>query len=118
MIEKIQSLLAGRWRDASGPQYSTEYPADGSTVAHLHAATVADVERLTEEVERLTLERDVHAESSREIRAAWRELSAAARDYIAAQDRLDKDVYNVSANDDKHRYRAALVTLTGGDHER
>ena len=44
MSEKIQTLLAGQWRDASGPLYSTEYPADGSTVATLHAATADDVD--------------------------------------------------------------------------
>jgi betaine-aldehyde dehydrogenase len=40
----IQTLIAGQWRDASGPLYSTEYPFDGSTVATLHAATVGDVD--------------------------------------------------------------------------
>ena len=40
----VQTLIAGRWRDASGPTYSTEYPHDGSTVATLHAATAADVD--------------------------------------------------------------------------
>jgi betaine-aldehyde dehydrogenase len=42
--EHLQTLIAGRWRDASGPRYSTEYPADGSTVATLHAATPQDVD--------------------------------------------------------------------------
>jgi betaine-aldehyde dehydrogenase len=40
----IQTLIAGQWRDASGALYSTEYPFDGSTVATLHGATVADVD--------------------------------------------------------------------------
>jgi acyl-CoA reductase-like NAD-dependent aldehyde dehydrogenase len=44
MTEKLQSLIAGRWRDASGPEYTTEYPHDGSTVARLHAANAADVD--------------------------------------------------------------------------
>ena len=44
MSEKIQTLLAGCWRDASGPAYATEYPHDGSAVARLHAATPADVD--------------------------------------------------------------------------
>jgi betaine-aldehyde dehydrogenase len=44
MTEHLKTLIAGQWRDASGPQYTTEYPADGSTVATLHAATVADVD--------------------------------------------------------------------------
>ncbi len=52
MTEKIQTLLAGRWRDASGPSYSTEYPADGSTVATLHAATAQDVDEAVQAAER------------------------------------------------------------------
>ena len=44
MTEKIQTLLAGRWRDASGPAYTTHYPHDGSEVAELHAANAADVD--------------------------------------------------------------------------
>ena len=47
----IQTLIAGRWRDASGPLYSTEYPFDGSTVATLHAATVADVDEAVQAAE-------------------------------------------------------------------
>lgn len=43
MTEKIKTLIAGQWRDASGPEYTTEYPADGSVVASLHAATSDDV---------------------------------------------------------------------------
>ena len=37
MTEPLQSFFAGRWRDASGPEYTTESPHDGSTVARLHA---------------------------------------------------------------------------------
>lgn len=44
MRDTIQTLMAGSWRDASGPVYETEYPADGSTVARLHAATAEDVD--------------------------------------------------------------------------
>ena len=44
MTEHLKTLIAGQWRDASGPQYSTEYPFDASAVATLHAATVADVD--------------------------------------------------------------------------
>ncbi len=44
MTEHLKTLIAGEWRDASGPQYSTEYPFDASTVATLHAATVDDVD--------------------------------------------------------------------------
>ncbi len=51
MTEKLQTLLAGRWRDASGPAYSTEYPHDGSTVATLHAATAADVDEAVQVAE-------------------------------------------------------------------
>ena len=51
MTEKIQTFMAGRWRDASGPEYTTEYPADGSTVAHLHAATAEDVNEAVQAAE-------------------------------------------------------------------
>ncbi len=51
MTEKLQTLMAGRWRDASGPEYATEYPHDGSTVATLHAATAADVDEAVQVAE-------------------------------------------------------------------
>ncbi len=51
MPDSIQTLIAGRWRDASGPQYTTEYPADGSTVAALHAATASDVDEAVQHAE-------------------------------------------------------------------
>jgi acyl-CoA reductase-like NAD-dependent aldehyde dehydrogenase len=51
MTEKIQTLIAGQWRDASGPEYSTEYPADGSTVARLHAANADDVNEAVQAAE-------------------------------------------------------------------
>lgn len=51
MTETIQTLLAGRWRDASGPSYSTRYPADGSAVATLHAATAQDVDEAVQAAE-------------------------------------------------------------------
>lgn len=44
MTEHLQSFIAGQWRDASSPRYQTEYPADGGTVATLHAATAGDVD--------------------------------------------------------------------------
>ncbi len=44
MTQHLQTYFAGRWRDASGPLYSTEYPATGEIVAQLHAATVQDVD--------------------------------------------------------------------------
>ena len=43
-IQTYPTYFAGQWRDASGPLYTTEYPFDGSAVATLHAATVADVD--------------------------------------------------------------------------
>lgn len=42
-IAHLQTYFAGQWRDASGPLYTTEYPATGESVAQLHAATVQDV---------------------------------------------------------------------------
>ncbi len=51
MTEKLQTLMAGRWRDASGPEYATEYPHDGSTVATLHAANAADVDEAVQVAE-------------------------------------------------------------------
>ena len=51
MTEKLQTLMAGRWRDASGPAYATEYPHDSSTVATLHAATAADVDEAVQVAE-------------------------------------------------------------------
>jgi acyl-CoA reductase-like NAD-dependent aldehyde dehydrogenase len=56
MTEKIQTLLAGRWRDASGPSYATEYPHDGSAVAQLHAATVGDVDEAVQSAEQARLQ--------------------------------------------------------------
>jgi acyl-CoA reductase-like NAD-dependent aldehyde dehydrogenase len=56
MTEHLQTLIAGRWRDASGPEYTTEYPADGSTVARLHAATAADVDEAVQAAERARLQ--------------------------------------------------------------
>ena len=51
MTEKLQTFIAGHWRDASGPQYTTEYPADGSVVAQLHAATTDDVNEAVQAAE-------------------------------------------------------------------
>ena len=56
MTEKILTLLAGRWRDASGPAYATEYPHDGSVVAELHAATVGDVDEAVQTAEQARLQ--------------------------------------------------------------
>ena len=38
MTEHLKTLIAGQWRDASGPQYRTEYPFDASAVATLNAS--------------------------------------------------------------------------------
>ncbi|MEO8856049.1 MAG: aldehyde dehydrogenase [Burkholderiaceae bacterium] len=51
MAEHIKTLTAGTWRDASGPLYQTEYPADGSKVARLHAATADDVDEAVQAAE-------------------------------------------------------------------
>lgn len=56
MTEKIQTLLAGHWRDASGPEYVTEYPHDGTDVAKLHAATAADVDEAVQAAEQARLQ--------------------------------------------------------------
>jgi betaine-aldehyde dehydrogenase len=52
MTDHLQSFIAGHWRHASGPEYTTEYPADGSTVAKLNAATVDDVDQAVQAAER------------------------------------------------------------------
>lgn len=52
MTEHLHTLIAGRWRDASGPEYETEYPHDGTTVATLRAATATDVDEAVEAAER------------------------------------------------------------------
>jgi acyl-CoA reductase-like NAD-dependent aldehyde dehydrogenase len=51
MTPRLQTLIGGRWRDGSGPSYSTEYPADGSVVAELHAASLADVDEAVQTAE-------------------------------------------------------------------
>ena len=51
MTPRLQTLIDGRWRDGSGPLYSTEYPADGSVVAELHAASLADVDEAVQTAE-------------------------------------------------------------------
>ena len=55
MVNELKSFFAGQWRDASGPQYSTHYPADGSEVAQLRAATVADVDEAVQAAEKARL---------------------------------------------------------------
>ena len=51
MTPRLQTLIGGRWRDGSGPLYSTEYPADGSVVAELNAASLADVDEAVQTAE-------------------------------------------------------------------
>ena len=48
----LQTLIAGQWRDASGPAYATDYPHDGSQVATLNAATAQDVDQAVQAAER------------------------------------------------------------------
>ena len=55
MIHSLQSFIAGQWRHASGPEYNTHYPADGSVVAQLHAATAADVDEAVQAAEHARL---------------------------------------------------------------
>ena len=43
-VPHLESFIAGRWRDASGPKYTTDYAHDGSAVNTLNAATAADVD--------------------------------------------------------------------------
>jgi betaine-aldehyde dehydrogenase len=43
-MEHLLSYFCGQWHNASGALYETEYPADGSKVAQLHAATAGDVD--------------------------------------------------------------------------
>jgi acyl-CoA reductase-like NAD-dependent aldehyde dehydrogenase len=56
MTQHLHSFMAGRWRDASGPRYTTEYPHDGSQVADLNAATAADVDEAVQAAERARLQ--------------------------------------------------------------
>ena len=56
MTEKIETLLAGRWRDASGPVYTTEYPHNGTAVARVHAATADDVDEAVQAAEQARLQ--------------------------------------------------------------
>ena len=56
MTEKVQTFLAGRWRDASGPAYTTHYPHDGSAVAQLHGATASDVDEAVQAAEKARLQ--------------------------------------------------------------
>ena len=62
MSECLKTLIAGVWRDASGPVYETEYPHDGSIVASLHASTTADVDEA------------VHAAESARKKSDWAHL--------------------------------------------
>lgn len=51
MSEPLKSFIGGVWRDGQGPRYQTHYPADGSAVAALHAASVDDVEDAVQSAE-------------------------------------------------------------------
>ena len=49
--QHLHSLIAGHWRDGSAPLYTTEYPADGTPVATLHACTAADADEAVQAAE-------------------------------------------------------------------
>ena len=51
MTDTLQACIGGHWRDGAGALYTTEYPADGSTVAQLHAATAADADEAVQAAE-------------------------------------------------------------------
>jgi acyl-CoA reductase-like NAD-dependent aldehyde dehydrogenase len=51
-IETLQTLIAGRWRDASGPRYEVSYPHDGHAHTALHAATASDVDEAVQAAHR------------------------------------------------------------------
>ncbi len=44
MTTHLHTYFCGQWQNASGPIYTTTYPHDGSDIATLHGATVADVD--------------------------------------------------------------------------
>ena len=56
MTTQLQSFIAGQWRHAAGPMYTTEYPHDGSIVAELHAATAQDVDEAVHAAEKARLQ--------------------------------------------------------------
>ena len=62
MTTQLQSFIAGQWRHAAGPMYTTEYPHDGSIVAELHAATAQDVDEA------------VHAAEKARLQPSWAKL--------------------------------------------
>ncbi len=65
--ETLSIYVAGRWCPGAGAEYTTEYPADGSTVARLNAANGDDVEEAVQA-----------AEAARQ-RASWAGLKAHRR---------------------------------------
>ncbi len=69
MTEKLSAFFAGHWRDASGPSYETHYPADGSVVAQLHAASASDVDEAVQAAEKARLQ-PAWAQLKRHERAA------------------------------------------------
>ncbi|SDJ87545.1 betaine-aldehyde dehydrogenase [Pseudomonas delhiensis] len=55
-LDAIQPIcIAGQWRLGSGDLYASHYPADGSVVARLHAAGLADVEEAIQGAQRAFL---------------------------------------------------------------
>ncbi|MBA2964960.1 MULTISPECIES: aldehyde dehydrogenase [Ramlibacter] len=92
MTEQLQTLIAGRWRDASGPQYATEYPHDGSTVATLHAATAADVDEAVQAAEQARRQRSWAGLKRHERAAILHRIAAGIRsrgEELAQLQRLD-----------------------------
>ena len=92
MTEKIQTLIAGHWRDASGPAYTTEYPHDASTVATLHAANAADVDEAVQAAEVARLKPDWAGLKPHERAAILHRIAAGIRargEQLAQLQRLD-----------------------------
>ena len=63
----LKTFIAGQWRNASGPVYTTDYPHDGSQVATLNAATAQDVDDA------------VHAAEQARHQPAWANLKSHER---------------------------------------
>ncbi len=92
MTEHLKTLIAGQWRDASGPQYTTEYPADGSAVATLHAATVGDVDEAVQAAQAARLRPNWAALKVNERAAILHRIAAGIRarfEELAQLQRLD-----------------------------
>ena len=92
MTEHVKALIAGRWRDASGPQYTTEYPADASAVATLNAATASDVDEAVQAAQAARLKPNWAGLKVNERAAILHRISAGIRarhEELAQLQRLD-----------------------------